>query len=88
MPAALGFVQARVVAVLGVVDALLDADVARDAVALGKQLMRREESREAAVAVGYGVDCEQVEDECADQEEGMRVSLALGVLVAGKQLAE
>ncbi len=88
MPVSLGLVQACVVAVLGFVYALLDAHVARDAVALGEQLVRGQQPGETAVAVGDGVDREQVEDQCRDEDEGVRAALALGIVVAGHQLRQ
>lgn len=87
MPVALGLVEARV-AVLRFVDALLDAHVARDAVVLCQELVRGQKAGEAAVAVGDRVNRQEVEDEGADQDQRVGAGMALGVLVAGQELAE
>jgi len=59
VPVSLGLVEARVIAVLRLEDALLDAHVARHAIPLGEQLVSGEEPGQTAVAVGDRVDGEE-----------------------------
>ncbi len=66
---------------------MLNADVARDPVALGQQLVGRDEPRESTVAVRE-VDGQEIEDERADERERMRATFALRVLVPGEQLRQ
>jgi hypothetical protein len=80
--------KALVVGVLGFEDPLLDADVARDPVALCEQLVSRQQSCDAAVAVGDRVNREEVDDKRGDQRDGMRELRSLGRLVAIQQLAQ
>jgi hypothetical protein len=88
MPRALRGVKRVVVRRLGLEDPLLDTDVARHFVPLREQGVRREESREAAVPVRDGVDRQEVEDERADEKDGVRCFGTSRVTVALEEVAK
>src|SRR5665213_2052146 len=86
VPTLLRFIEARVVGVLGVEDALLDAHVASNAIALRKQLVCRDESCQSPIAVGHRVNGKEIEDEGAKQHQGMCKCLLLGGVVPSQKL--
>lgn len=88
VPALLRLVQRGVVGVLRFEDALLDADVPRDAVTLREQLVRRDQPGKAAVAIGDGMNCEEVDDKPTDQDERVRLPFGLQRAVSSEELGQ
>ena len=63
VPALLGFVQPVVVRVLRLEDTRFDAHIPGDAVAVGQQFVRGQQTGQAAVAVGDRMDGQEVQDQ-------------------------
>lgn len=68
VPALLRLVKALVVGVLGLVDALLEAHVLGHPVPERQQLVRGHQPGEPPIAIGHGVDGQDVEDQRAEED--------------------
>jgi hypothetical protein len=88
VPVALRLIEHVVVGVLRVVDALLDADISRHTISPLKQRLCGEDARDAAIAVGDGMDREEIEDEGADEDQWMRELVVERVVVARDEFAQ
>ena len=81
VPPALAGTKRLVVGVLALEDPLLDADVARDPISGAQQLVRRDEPSETPVAIGHGMDRQEVEGEDAEEHEWVgHLGVARGVV--------
>ena len=88
VPSLLGLVEPGVVRVLGFLDALLETDVAGDAVALRQELVGGEQPGEATIAIGHRVDGQDVEDQGADEDQRVSDLGTLGRVVPVDGLAQ
>ncbi len=88
VPALLRVKQRLVVGVAGLVDSLLDADIAGDAIPLREKFVGCDQARQASVAVCHRMDREQVEDQRRDQDQRMAGVRGLRVVIALEQLAQ